>query len=54
MIFGTGPVGCWTVRVEMMHQFVNPFVVEADAFERTFGLSATPLREGLARTVAWY
>ena len=40
--------------VEMMDQFVEPFVVDAHAFERTFGRSATPLREGLARTVAWY
>jgi nucleoside-diphosphate-sugar epimerase len=40
--------------VEMMDQFTKPFVVDAHAFERTFGLSATPLREGLARTVAWY
>jgi nucleoside-diphosphate-sugar epimerase len=40
--------------VEMMDQFEKPFVVDAHAFERTFGLSATPLREGLARTVAWY
>ena len=38
----------------MMYQFLKPFVVEAHAFERTFGLSATPLREGMARTVAWY
>ncbi len=40
--------------LEMMDQFVKPFVVDAHAFERTFGLPATPLREGLARTVAWY
>ena len=40
--------------VEMMHQFLEPFVVDAHGFERTFGWTATPLREGLARTVAWY
>ncbi len=40
--------------VEMMDQFLKPFVVDAHAFERTFGLEPTPLREGLARTVAWY
>jgi nucleoside-diphosphate-sugar epimerase len=40
--------------VEMMYQFLKPFVVDAHTFERTFGLTATPLREGLARTVAWY
>ena len=40
--------------VEMMDQFLKPFVVDAHALERTFGLAATPLREGLAQTVAWY
>ena len=40
--------------VEMMYQFTAPFVVEAHGFERTFGLAPTPLREGMARTVAWY
>ena len=40
--------------VEMMDQFLEPFVVDAHAFERTFGLAPTPLPEGMARTVAWY
>jgi nucleoside-diphosphate-sugar epimerase len=40
--------------VEMMDQFLEPFVVDARAFERTFGLAPTPLRDGLTRTVAWY
>lgn len=40
--------------IEMMDQFTKPFVVDAHAFERTFGEAPTPLREGMARTVAWY
>lgn len=40
--------------VEMMYQFVRPFEVDASRIEREFGLTATPLAEGLTRTVAWY
>lgn len=40
--------------VEMMYQFMRPFEVDASRIEREFGLTATPLAEGLARTVAWY
>jgi len=40
--------------VEMMYQFVRPFEVDAGRIERDLGLTATPLEEGLARTVAWY
>jgi nucleoside-diphosphate-sugar epimerase len=40
--------------VEMMYQFTRPFEVDSSRIERDFGLSPTPLEEGLARTVAWY
>lgn len=40
--------------VEMMYEFEQPFVVDSGAFERTFGLPATPLKEALRATVAWY
>lgn len=40
--------------VEMMYEFTNPFVVDSSKIEREFGLSATPISEGLARTIAWY
>ena len=40
--------------VEMRDQFMRPFVVDGGRFERTFGVAATPLDVGLARTVAWY
>ena len=38
----------------MMYQFMRPFEVDASRIERDFGLSATSLEEGMARTVAWY
>jgi nucleoside-diphosphate-sugar epimerase len=40
--------------VEMMYQFVEPFVVDARRFTQTFGLEATPVDEALKRTVEWY
>jgi nucleoside-diphosphate-sugar epimerase len=40
--------------VEMMYEFTEPFVVDASLSERTFGLAATPIPEGIARTVAWF
>lgn len=40
--------------VEMMYQFTKPFEVDSSRIERDFGLSPTPLEEGMARTVAWY
>ena len=39
---------------EMMYEFTEPFVVDSSASEARLGLSATPLAEGLARTVDWY
>jgi nucleoside-diphosphate-sugar epimerase len=40
--------------VEMMYEFEAPFVVDSNKFERTFGVRATPLREAIRATVAWY
>jgi nucleoside-diphosphate-sugar epimerase len=40
--------------VEMMYEFEKPFVVDSSKFEQTFGLKATPLREALRKTIAWY
>jgi len=40
--------------VEMLYQMQMPFVVDSQLSERTLGLDATPLREGLRQTVAWY
>ena len=40
--------------VEMMYEFTAPFTVDSSAIENAFGLSATPLDDGLERTVEWY
>ena len=40
--------------VEMLYQKEEPYVVDGSAFSRTFGFSATPLEEGVKKTLAWY
>ena len=40
--------------VEMMYEFDQPFVVDSSKFEKTFGMKATPMREAIRETVAWY
>jgi nucleoside-diphosphate-sugar epimerase len=40
--------------VEMMYEFEKPFVVDSSKFENTFGMKATPMREAIKATVAWY
>lgn len=40
--------------LEMMYEFEKPYVVESGKFERAFGMKATPVREAVQRTVAWY
>jgi nucleoside-diphosphate-sugar epimerase len=40
--------------VEMMYEFEKPFIIDSSKFEKTFGMSATPLREAIKETVAWY
>ena len=40
--------------VEMMYEFDKPFIIDAGKFERTFGMKATPMREAIKETVAWY
>ena len=39
---------------EMMYEFTQPFIVDSSKSERALGFSATPISEGLARTIAWY
>lgn len=39
---------------EMLYEFDRDFVVDSSRFEGTFGVRATPLREALARTLAWF
>ena len=40
--------------VEMMYEFDKPFVIDSSKFEKTFGLKATPIRDAIKATVAWY
>lgn len=40
--------------VEMLYEFEKPFVVDSSKFENTFGMKATPMREAIKATVAWF
>ena len=40
--------------VEMMYEFEAPFIIDSSKFEKTFGMKATPMREAIRETVAWY
>jgi len=40
--------------VEMMYEFDRPFIVDSSRFEKTFGMNATPMKEAIRETVAWY
>jgi len=40
--------------IEMMYEFEKDFVVDSSKFTKAFGLKATPYRDGVAATVAWY
>ena len=38
--------------IEMLYEFEEPFVVDHSAFERAFGIGATPLRKAIRRRCA--
>lgn len=40
--------------VEMMYEFEKPFIIDSSKFEKTFGMKATPIREAITETAAWY
>ncbi len=40
--------------IEMMYEFDQPFIVDSSKFEKTFGMKATPIKEAIKETVAWY
>jgi nucleoside-diphosphate-sugar epimerase len=40
--------------VEMLYEFEKPFVVDSSKFEKTFGMKATPMREAIRETLAWF
>jgi nucleoside-diphosphate-sugar epimerase len=39
---------------ELFYQYDEPFIVDHSKFEQTFGNIATPLREAIRQTLAWY
>lgn len=39
--------------VEMLYEFEKPFIMDATAMERTFGLTATPFEQRIAETLEW-
>jgi hypothetical protein len=39
---------------ETWYQFAEPFITDSTLTEQTFGLSATPLAQAAAETVAWW
>lgn len=41
-------------NVEMMYEFVEPFIVDSSMINATFGLQPTPLAEGVRETLDWY
>lgn len=40
--------------LEMMYEFDQPFIVDSSKFEKAFGMKATPMRDAIRETVAWY
>jgi nucleoside-diphosphate-sugar epimerase len=40
--------------VEMLYEFTEPFEVDSSKITQAFGLAATPIEEGMRRTVAWW
>jgi nucleoside-diphosphate-sugar epimerase len=39
---------------ELFYQYLEPQIMDSTAFEESFGVRPTPLRDALAETVAWY
>jgi nucleoside-diphosphate-sugar epimerase len=40
--------------IEMVYEFDEPFVVDSGKIERAFGLTPTPLDEGMRRSAEWF
>lgn len=40
--------------IEMMYQFEKPFIMDSSKFTKRFGIEATPLRQAVAESVAWF
>jgi hypothetical protein len=40
--------------LEMIYEFEKPFVVDSSKYVKAFGNHATPLKDAIHSTVAWY
>jgi nucleoside-diphosphate-sugar epimerase len=40
--------------LQVLYQFEKPFVLDHRKFEKTFGAKATPHRQAIRQTIAWY
>jgi nucleoside-diphosphate-sugar epimerase len=40
--------------IELLYEFQQPFIVDSSAYVAAFGDHATPIRQGLRQTIAWY
>lgn len=40
--------------VEMLYEFEKPFILDSTKFEKTFGMKATPIEQGVRETVAYF
>lgn len=40
--------------VELLYQFETPYIIDSSKFQQTFGGAATPYRDGIRQTLAWY
>ncbi len=40
--------------IEMMYEFNKPFIVDSSKFTKRFGMTATPYRQSIAETIAWF
>jgi nucleoside-diphosphate-sugar epimerase len=39
---------------EMLYEFDQPFIMDSSKFEGAFGMKATPMRDTIQETVAWF
>lgn len=40
--------------VELLYQFETPYIIDSSKFQDAFGGAATPYRDGIRQTLAWY
>jgi nucleoside-diphosphate-sugar epimerase len=40
--------------VELLYQFETPYIIDSSKFQNAFGGAATPYRDGIRQTLAWY